>query len=183
MKVCNGCEGFIPLKSKDCPNCGAKVSAKEFRIPQIVSGLASLSISMTLMACYGQPPSRSDSSGTGSLALLVSLSSVRNYSLIVFTGPKNLGELTIELDGRKFQLSPEKRSQSVVIYERFYHYRITDSSNRVLYENRKFDFGENCKDGVFVKVDSKIPYNDSKVCYNLNGITGLLDSLNCSEFH
>ncbi|MDF3821057.1 hypothetical protein P3G55_14185 [Leptospira sp. 96542] len=180
MLVCNICDGFIPIEISICPNCGSKFkypSSKGRAVQKIVSSIATLSIGMTLMACYGQPAREVDDK------LLVSLLARENLHSIkaIITAPNDLGTLTIELGSNKFILAEGEKSKPFNLYSNGNYYRIKDSMNHVIFENNKFFFEENCKDGIIVKSDSKIDFNKEDICYHLNGILGKLETINCSE--
>src|SRR5436309_2287353 len=66
MRTCSKCSGFVPAEGRVCPNCGVGQSSAAKGSPRVpVRGLAgalgamgaSGAFAMTLMACYGCPPS------------------------------------------------------------------------------------------------------------------------------
>ncbi len=59
MRVCSHCEGFVPEANNQCPNCETSIAPlkKKGKLSKILYGITVGSTAMTLMACYGQPPS------------------------------------------------------------------------------------------------------------------------------
>lgn len=100
MKLCRNCDGFIPPEITNCPNCGVKpnkLGRDVQSVQKIVSGIASLSVGMTLMACYGLPPSQYE--GKGVLIALLITENTQGVQAVI-TAPSDQGTLTIEL-GKK----------------------------------------------------------------------------------
>lgn len=65
MTTCPACNGIAPDGAALCPHCDAPLAAKKERSGLAARALAVLSAgaaSVTLMACYGAPPTKPDSS-------------------------------------------------------------------------------------------------------------------------
>ena len=61
MNTCKHCDSLIPYSSPECPNCKAQLNLREKfqgQVKKVLYGISLASISMTLMACYGGPPSK-----------------------------------------------------------------------------------------------------------------------------
>ena len=69
MLRCSSCSGFVPTSRSSCPHCGTEVGRPERvsgllqrpdrvgRFAAIASTVVGSAFTMTLMACYGCPPS------------------------------------------------------------------------------------------------------------------------------
>lgn len=58
MQTCSNCQGFLPTQAEACPNCDTQLSTMK-KVTKIIGGIvASATLSVTLMACYGMPPSQ-----------------------------------------------------------------------------------------------------------------------------
>jgi hypothetical protein len=62
MKKCASCSGFVPNAKTECPNCGARLAGSGLSPRMKTLGafgaiLGGGAFAMTLMACYGCPPS------------------------------------------------------------------------------------------------------------------------------
>ena len=60
MRRCSACSGFAPASTSACPHCGLELPAAPDRLGRIgvvASTLLGSAFTMTLMACYGCPPS------------------------------------------------------------------------------------------------------------------------------
>jgi|GEM_PF-6770207 hypothetical protein len=109
--------------------------------------MAYLSVSMTLMAYYGQPP-REEGTVSKTLLLLVAISNFNQIHVFI-TAPKDLETLTIELGAYKLVLSSEERSRLLTKYPKPDNSKITDSSKKVLFEAENFYFEKNAPSKPF----------------------------------
>ena len=70
LSSCPACAGFVPVKSRRCPHCSARMAVAGSdtfrRIAKAALALSSGSaMCMTLMACYGLPPCQSSDDADG----------------------------------------------------------------------------------------------------------------------
>ncbi|MBM9548448.1 hypothetical protein JWG40_15580 [Leptospira sp. 201903074] len=115
------------------------------------------------------------------LLAVLALSNSSNHVQAIITAPSDRGTLTIELGQKKFILQASQKSKAFNLYSETYHYKITDSLNNVIFEDTQFNFAKNSKDGIIIKSDSNVDFSDTTICYNLNGISGNLETIKCSE--
>lgn len=57
LSRCPSCAGVVPAVASACPHCEAPLSRKSSLGKLALGVLGGLGASMTLMACYGAPPS------------------------------------------------------------------------------------------------------------------------------
>ena len=61
LRSCPACAGFVPAASAACPHCDVAVPTKSRKLAKVIASLlAGGACSMTLMACYGAMPYRSE---------------------------------------------------------------------------------------------------------------------------
>lgn len=61
MNTCKHCESLIPFGLIQCPNCKEQLNLRQKfqgQVKKVLYGISITSVSMTLMACYGGPPSK-----------------------------------------------------------------------------------------------------------------------------
>jgi hypothetical protein len=58
LRVCAGCGRHVRAREKDCPFCAASSSSAVEKVAKAAAVALTVTVGMTLSACYGGPPMR-----------------------------------------------------------------------------------------------------------------------------